>query len=83
MIEVFPELCTIKLSDTQMTDNNGLTKRKLQSTDNTNEQQAQQQQPTAITNTVSRGKRWIFVLVVFVYLILSKLIARSTSASTS
>lgn len=49
-------------------------------------QQAQQQGPVQqkhpITRTVSQGKRWVFVLVVFVYLILSKLIARSSSTAT-
>jgi ubiquitin-conjugating enzyme E2 J2 len=42
----------------------------------------QQPQQHPITRTVSRGKRWLVVLVVFVYLILSKLIARSTTSST-
>jgi ubiquitin-conjugating enzyme E2 J2 len=44
-------------------------------------EQAQAQHP--ITRTVSQGKRWLFILVVFVYLILSKLIARSSSSSAN
>ncbi|KAI8636807.1 ubiquitin-conjugating enzyme/RWD-like protein [Parasitella parasitica] len=54
------------------------------------QQQQQQQQQTGhaqqkhpIARTVSQGKRWVFVLVVFVYLILSKLIARSSSAAAT
>jgi ubiquitin-conjugating enzyme E2 J2 len=47
------------------------------------QQTQQQQQQHPITRTVSRGKRWLFVLVVFVYLILSKLIARSTTTSSA
>ncbi|KAK4514105.1 uncharacterized protein ATC70_006113 [Mucor velutinosus] len=46
------------------------------------QQSQQQQQQHPITRTVSQGKRWVFVLVVFVYLILSKLIARSSSSAT-
>ncbi|GAN10580.1 conserved hypothetical protein [Mucor ambiguus] len=46
-------------------------------------QQNAQQQKHPITRTVSQGKRWVFVLVVFVYLILSKLIARSSSSATA
>lgn len=54
--------------------------------DNNNKEQAiagTQAQQHPITRTVSRGKRWLFILVVFVYLILSKLIARSTGSSSS
>lgn len=46
-------------------------------------QQPPQQQRHPITRTVSQGKRWVFVLVVFVYLILSKLIARSSSSAAA
>ncbi|KAI8098419.1 ubiquitin-conjugating enzyme/RWD-like protein [Gilbertella persicaria] len=78
--EVFPELCTINLN--QMPTDQLLIKRNIQ-----NSSPAHTVAHTdnhAITRTaVSRGKRWIVVLVVFVYLILSKLIARSTNAGSA
>ena len=63
-----------------------LQKRNKQGDNETQQQQQQQiqQQPAhPITRTVTQGKRWLFVLVVFVYLILSKLIARSSSSGTN
>lgn len=88
-LEVFPELCTVKMNQQiNATTDINLIKRNMktlqQSNPNspsTDHQQQNQQQQHPITRTVSRGKRWLFVLVVFVYLILSKLIARSTSSA--
>lgn len=79
LLDVFPELCTVKLSQISP---DAVPKKMVQKQPSTETQQAQQQQQQhPITRTVSQGKRWVFVLVVFVYLILSKLIARSSSAS--
>ena len=51
---------------------------------NNNVQQPQApQQQTALARTVSQWRRWALILLVFVYLILSKLAARSTSAAES
>ncbi|KAG2212729.1 hypothetical protein INT47_000706 [Mucor saturninus] len=78
--EVFPELCTVKLSQLS----SDVAPKKMiqkQPENNQQQQQQQQQQQHPITRTVSQGKRWLFVLVVFVYLILSKLIARSSSSN--
>jgi ubiquitin-conjugating enzyme E2 J2 len=82
---VFPELCTIKFntipSNIATHENTSLRNRNVV-------QQQQQPQPVretelndqhAISRTVMQGKRWLFVLVVFVYLVLSKLIARSSA----
>lgn len=70
-----------KNNDTQQQQQSGLPQQQQQT------QQLQQQgqipQKHPITRTVSQGKRWVFVLVVFVYLILSKLIARSSSTSAT
>lgn len=79
-VEVFPELCTINLNDIPT---ETLLKRNItQKQENQQVQQAQLQgQQHPITRTVTQGKRWLFVLVVFVYLILSKLIARSSGTT--
>jgi ubiquitin-conjugating enzyme E2 J2 len=81
---VFPELCTIKFNTIPSNithENTSLRNRNVV-------QQQQQPQPVretelndqhAISRTVMQGKRWLFVLVVFVYLVLSKLIARSSA----
>ena len=51
---------------------------------NNNVQQPQApQQQTVLARTVSQWRRWALILLVFVYLILSKLAARSTSAAES
>jgi ubiquitin-conjugating enzyme E2 J2 len=86
-IEVFPDLCTAEAT-TQSDET--LRRRKTEPT-NQQQQQQQQQQPTtvapdernAIARTVSRWRRWVFVLVVFIYLILSKIASRSSSSSDS
>lgn len=82
---MFPELCTINLNTLTsevLTKRNTLTNQTQQQ--QTQQQQVQpqpQQQAHPITRTVTQGKRWLFVLVVFVYLILSKLIARSSGTN--
>ncbi len=85
---MFPELCTINLNDIPA---ETLLKRNTQKQLQQQEQEEQKQQPIQqaqaqqhpITRTVTQGKRWLFVLVVFVYLILSKLIARSSGSTTN
>ncbi|CEP13105.1 hypothetical protein [Parasitella parasitica] len=94
--DVFPELCTINYSQAKSAAADSALIKRSQSRNNHTQQQThsqpqqQQQQPGhaqqqkhPIARTVSQGKRWVFVLVVFVYLILSKLIARSSSAAPS
>ncbi|CAO3656876.1 unnamed protein product [Mucor fragilis] len=92
--EVYPELCKINYSQVKAAADNGLIKRTPagnndpqqpgEQADHQQHPQAQQQQQKhPITRTVSQGKRWVFVLVVFVYLVLSKLIARSSSSATA
>lgn len=80
IIEVFPELCKVEMI-TLPNDHPGLSKRTKETTQS-NEQtqpQTQQQQQGVAHTAVSQGRRWIFVLVVFIYLIISKLIARSSA----
>ncbi|KAI8342245.1 ubiquitin-conjugating enzyme/RWD-like protein [Blakeslea trispora] len=82
--EVFPELCTI--NSNQLSADSLLLKRTTTPKSLTTEpnQQPQPQPQNAMAQTaMSRGKRWIFVLVVFVYLVISKLIARSTSNNSA
>lgn len=82
--EVFPELCTINLNTLTsevLTKRNTLTNQTQQQQTQQQQQVQPQQQAHPITRTVTQGKRWLFVLVVFVYLILSKLIARSSGTN--
>ncbi|OBZ89714.1 Ubiquitin-conjugating enzyme E2 6 [Choanephora cucurbitarum] len=77
--EVFPELCTI---NSNQLSNDSLLLKRTTSPKPLPTTEFNQQQPNDMTQTaMSRGKRWIFVFVVFVYLIISKLIARSTSTN--
>lgn len=88
---MFPELCTAELAPLPNAPvNPDMRRRKIaaaasqkQETSSTGTQaQTQQlQQQRTLARTVSRWRRWALVIVVFGYLILSKLIARSTSAS--
>ncbi|SAM00517.1 hypothetical protein [Absidia glauca] len=86
--EVFPDLCTAEAT-TQSDET--LRRRKTEPTNQQQQQQQQQQQPTtvapdernAIARTVSRWRRWVFVLVVFIYLILSKIASRSSTSGDS
>ena len=78
-LEVFPELCTI---NSNQLSNDSLLLKRTTSPKPLPTTEFNQQQPNDMTQTaMSRGKRWIFVFVVFVYLIISKLIARSTSTN--
>ncbi|GAA5803600.1 ubiquitin-conjugating enzyme E2 6 [Helicostylum pulchrum] len=77
--EVFPELCTVKLS--QIPPSSTTSKPPQTPQDQLPQQQDPQQHP--ITRTVTQGKRWLFLFVVFVYLILSKIIARSSSSTSA
>ncbi|CAO3593868.1 unnamed protein product [Absidia cylindrospora] len=75
LLDVFPDLC---MADT--TTAPAIRRRQ------TPKQQQQQQQiapSSTITRTVSRWRRWVLVLMVFIYLILSKLASRSSSSSSS
>ncbi|CAO3593884.1 unnamed protein product [Absidia cylindrospora] len=84
--DVFPDLCT---TDATAQNEEAVRRRKAPK----QQQQQQQQQSTMVVNgsdernaikrTVSRWRRWVFVLVVFIYLILSKIASRSSSSSSS
>ncbi|KAI8099112.1 ubiquitin-conjugating enzyme/RWD-like protein [Halteromyces radiatus] len=88
--DVFPDLCTV---DNSTLDEEILRRRKA-----TNKQQEHlssnatnstlttvqkgPEETNAITRTVSRWRRWVLVLVVFIYLILSKIASRSSSSDS-
>ncbi|CDH59575.1 ubc-like protein [Lichtheimia corymbifera JMRC:FSU:9682] len=95
--EVFPELCTLELAPLPNAPTKPSTTQRIvrpkpshqqhQSPGTTTQQQHHHQQhpqqQTAIARTVSQWRRWALILVVFIYLVLSKLAARSTTTATT
>ncbi|KAI8334818.1 ubiquitin-conjugating enzyme/RWD-like protein [Chlamydoabsidia padenii] len=74
--EIFPDLC--KADKTTLSDNILLRQRQRKVPPTTTRHHIEPSNQNTITRTVSR---WVFVLIVFLYLILSKLASRSSSAS--
>lgn len=67
IIEVFPELCKIHLNISTTEIKRNTTVLQVNHDNNV---------------VMNQGKRWLFLLVVFVYLVISKLIARSTNTTS-
>ncbi|ORY94907.1 ubiquitin-conjugating enzyme/RWD-like protein [Syncephalastrum racemosum] len=92
--EVFPELCTVELApmanapmDMRRRTTTASKPAAHQQSQHFQHRHAQQQyaqdNPSALTRTVTQWRRWLVILVVFIYLIISKLAQRSTTASAS
>ncbi|KAL0081603.1 UBC-like protein [Phycomyces blakesleeanus] len=86
--DVFPELCTIPDNAYQLMAATETRKRANTTAPTTVKARPidpqtphAQRNESTWTRTVSQWKRWVLVLVLFVYLIMSKLAARSSSAS--